>query len=261
MAFLANQGRKIINNIIQFGYSLGYIGKILTSGLLFLTRGKSSRKILVMQLLFTFVEALPICAILGIGIGTSIVLMGNTFLVSLGQPQLTYQLLVIIVMRELGSILIAFVVTARSATAIATEISSMVVNHEIEAYISVGVNPIDHLAAPRLLGVTLSLFFLNIYFSIFGLMAPAIVVQFISTTSIKDYFDYLFQSITIKVIFISLMKSIIFGMIISISATYYGFKAGRASTEIPIAGLRAVTKSFSLCILADVIITVLSYIF
>ena len=38
-------------------------------------------------------------------------------------------------MRELGPILIAFIVTARSATAIATEISTMVVRHEIEAYI------------------------------------------------------------------------------------------------------------------------------
>lgn len=260
MGFVANQGRKLINKVLSVGYALGYIGKLLVSGLTFIRRGKASRKILVMQLLFTFVEALPICAILAVGIGTSIVLMGNAFLVSIGQPQLTYQLLVIVVMRELGPILIAFVVTARSATAIATEISSMVVNHEIEAYISVGVNPIDHLAAPRLLGVTLSLFFLNIYFSIFGLMAPSIVIQFISTTSIADYFDYLFQAITIRVILISVIKSVLFGMIISSCATYYGFNAGRASTEIPLAGLHAVSKAFIMIIVADVFITLLSYI-
>ena len=129
MGFLARQGRSIINRVKDFGYALGYIGKLLSSGLMFIRRGRVSRKILVMQLLFTFVEALPICALLGIGIGTSIILMGNAFLVSLGQAQLTYQLLVIVVMREFGPLLIAFVVTARSATAIATEISTMVVNH------------------------------------------------------------------------------------------------------------------------------------
>lgn len=260
MAFIANQGRKIINRFSSVGYALGYIGKLLVSGVMFITRGKASRKILVMQLLFTFVEALPICAILSVGLGTTIVLMGNSFLVSLGQGQLTYTLLVIVIMRELGPILVAFIVTARSATAIATEISSMVVNHEIEAYISIGVNPIDHLAAPRLLGCTLSVFFLNLYFSIFGLMAPSIVIQFISTTNIRDYFDYLFQAITVRIILISIIKSMIFGMIISSSATYYGFNAGRASTEIPIAGLKAVGKAFTFCILADVFITVLSYI-
>lgn len=260
MGFLARQGRSIINRVKDFGYALGYIGKLLSSGLMFIRRGRVSRKILVMQLLFTFVEALPICALLGIGIGTSIILMGNAFLVSLGQAQLTYQLLVIVVMREFGPLLIAFVVTARSATAIATEISTMVVNHEVEAYISVGVNPLDHIAAPRLLGVTFSLFFLNLYFSIFGLIAPAIVIQFISTTSISDYFNNLFTAIEIKYIVISILKSLIFGMIIATSATYYGFKAGRASTDIPISGLKAVSKSFSLCVLADVFITALSYI-
>lgn len=261
MDFVAKQGRKVINKWKGAGYALGYVGKLLTAGATFVSRGKASRKILVMQLLFTFVEALPICAILAVGLGTTIVLMGNNYLVGIGQGQLTYTLLVLVIMRELGPILIAFVVTARSATAIATEISSMVVNHEIEAYISVGVNPIDHLAAPRLLGVTLSVFFLNLYFSIFGLIVPSIVIQFISTTSIRDYFNYLFQAITIRTILISIIKSLIFGIIISTSATYYGFNAGRASTEIPIAGLRAVGKAFTLSILADVFITALSYIF
>ena len=80
--------------------------------------------------------------------------------------ELTYDLLVLLIIRELGPILIAFIVTAHSATAIATELSTMVVGHEIEAYISIGIDPIRHLAAPRFLGVTFSIFFLNIYFSI-----------------------------------------------------------------------------------------------
>lgn len=254
-------GRSVRNKISGFLYTLGYVGKVLTAATLFITRGgKASRKILIMQLLFTFVEALPICCILGIGIGTSLLLIGNTFLLSIGQAKLTYDLMTLIIVRELGPILIAFVVTARSATAIATEISSNVVSHEIEAYISIGVDPISHLAAPRFLGVTLSTFFLSVYFSLFGLILPAFVVQFISTMSITDYFNNLFQALTIKMILISIMKSLIFGMIISVSATYYGFNAGRASTEIPLAGLRAVSKAFVLIILADAFITVLSYI-
>ncbi|MCQ2593287.1 MAG: ABC transporter permease [Treponema sp.] len=246
--------------ISDFIYMIGYLGKLISASIMFAKRGKAARKILIMQLLFTYVEALPICSILAIGIGTSVVLLGNSFLTSLGQAKLTYDMLVLIVMRELGPLLIAFVVTARSATAIATEISSMVVGHEIEAYIASGVDPISHLAAPRFIAVTLSLFFLNIYFSIFGLMAPSIVIQFISTTNIIEYFNNLFSSLSVKVIIISIIKSIIFGMIISGSATLYGFNAGQASTEIPMAGLRAVSKAFSLCIIADVFITVLSYV-
>ena len=186
-------------------------------------------------------------------------MIGNTFLTALGQDKLKYDLMVLLIMRELGPILIAFIVTARSATAIATEISTMVVRHEIEAYISIGIDPISHIAAPRFLGVTFSLFFLNIYFSLVGLLCPAFIIQFVSTTSIADYYMNLFLSLDLKIILISILKSIAFGMIISGSATLYGFSAGRASTEIPMAGLRAVSKAFLYIIVADAFITTLSY--
>ena len=254
-------GQKVRTSISDFLYSLGYLGKLITASLLFSSRGKTARKILVMQLLFTYVEALPICIILSVVIGTAVVFLGTTFLTSIGQAKLTYDLLVIIVTKELGPLLVAFIVTARSATAIATELSTMVVNQEIEAYISVGIDPIVHLAAPRFLGVTFSVFFLNLYFSIFGLAAPSIVIQFISTTSIVEYFKNLFTALSLRTILISIIKSLVFGMIISGCATLYGFSTGRASTEIPMAGLKAVSKSFVYLILAYVFITVITYIF
>ena len=78
-------GKAVRNRVSSLLYTLGYIGKLLTASTLFITRGgKAARKILIMQLLFTFVEALPICCILGIGIGTSILLIGNTLLLSIG---------------------------------------------------------------------------------------------------------------------------------------------------------------------------------
>lgn len=252
-------GHSFIQKVKEFLYMTGYLGKLIAASFLFAQRGKTARKILTMQLLFTYVEALPICCFLAAGIGSSVFMIGNSFLTALGQGKLKYDLLVLLIMRELGPILIAFIVTARSATAIATEISTMVVRHEIEAYISIGIDPIAHIAAPRFLGVTFSLFFLNIYFSLFGLLCPAIIIQFVSTTSISDYIRNLFLSLDLKIILISILKSLVFGMIISGSATLYGFSAGRASTDIPLAGLRAVSKAFLYIIIADVFITVLSY--
>ena len=252
-------GHSLINKVKEFLYMTGYLGKLIAASFLFAQRGKTARKILTMQLLFTYVEALPICCFLAAGIGSSVFMIGNSFLTALGQGKLKYDLLVLLIMRELGPILIAFIVTARSATAIATEISTMVVRHEIEAYISIGIDPIAHIAAPRFLGVTFSLFFLNIYFSLFGLICPALIIQFISTTSISDYIRNLFLSLDLKIILISILKSLVFGMIISGSATLYGFSAGRASTDIPLAGLKAVSKAFLYIIIADVFITVLSY--
>ena len=256
---VAALGHSLRQKVTDFLYMIGYLGKLITASFFFAKRGKTARKILTMQLLFTYVEAMPICCFLAAGIGTSVFMIGNTFLTALGQDKLKYDLMVLLIMRELGPILIAFIVTARSATAIATEISTMVVRHEIEAYISIGIDPISHMAAPRFLGVTFSLFFLNIYFSLVGLLCPAFIIQFVSTTSIADYYMNLFLSLDLKIILISILKSIAFGMIISGSATLYGFSAGRASTEIPMAGLRAVSKAFLYIIVADAFITTLSY--
>ena len=70
-----------------------------------------------------------------------------------------------------------------------------------------------------------------------------------------------FMGAIVCIVLISVLKSLVFGMIISGSATLYGFKAGRASTEIPMAGLKAVSKAFLYIIIADAFITTLSYTF
>ena len=72
------------------------------------------------------------------------------------------------------------------------------------------------------------------------------------------YFENLLKTISLFTIIISMIKSLVFGMVISITATYYGFNVERASTEIPIAGIQAVSKSFVGIIIADVVIVVFS---
>ncbi len=239
-------------------YFFGYIGRVFVSSTAFLRRTRAARKVLIMQLLFTFIEALPIVAVLSAALGSALYIIGNAFLLSIGQGSLIYSLLAVIVMRELGPVLVAFVVTARSATAIATEIGGMVTSHQIESFVSCGIDPIDYLVAPRFLGVTLSVFFLNLYFSFCGLLGPALVAQFLNPVAAYGYIDNLLRSVSLFTVITSVIKSIVFGMVISIMATYYGFNVERASTEIPIAGILSVSKSFFGIILADVLIIILS---
>src|SRR5574344_145833 len=249
--------RNKIKNII---YAFGYIGRILTSSLSFFSKGKPSRKIFIMQLLFTFVEAMPLVIVVGLALGSVIYVIGYPFLQSIGQSSVIYSLMVLIITRELGPVLVAFVVTARSANAISTEIGAMVADHEIESYISVGVDPVEHLVAPRFLGVTASVFLLNLYFSFAGLLTPSLIVQLVNPVSFNEYFIGLLQSLTIRTILVSCIKSLLFGMVISVCSTYYGFSVERASTEVPVVGIKAVGKSMLFIIIADVVVTAASYL-
>jgi len=241
-------------------YNLGFFARTLKGVGYFIKHSKASFKILVMQILFTFVHALGISTLLALAIGAAVNIIGTPFLTMLNQQQLIFTLLIIIITRELGPLLTAFIVIARSATAIATEIAGMVISHEVEAYISVGVDPIEHLAVPRFIGVTISLILLNIYFSVFGLAGSYIITQFFSTTSMGYYFTNLLQQLHISDVFLSVVKSIAFGTIISIVAVINGFSVERASTEVPVAGLKAVSGAFALCIIVNVLLSVLFYV-
>ncbi|MDR2142872.1 MAG: ABC transporter permease [Treponema sp.] len=244
----------------EFFYTFGFFTRLLKGVWYFIFRGRPFYRILIMQILFTFVDALTIITILALGIGAAVNIIGLPFLSSLGQSRMIYPLLITIITRELGPLLAAFIVIARSATAIATEMASMVISHEVEAYISVGVDPIEQLGVPRFLGVCTAMFLLNIYFSIFGLAGSFVVVQLVNATPAGVYFDNLLQYLTLADLLVSMFKSVCFGVIIALMALRKGFSVDRASTEIPIAGLQAVSKSFMWCIIADALITALYYI-
>ncbi len=257
---LSKIGSFILQRFSSVPYVIGYIGKVFSSSLFFMKRERAATRILIMQLLFTFIEALSIVSILAAGLGSALYVVGHNFLLSFGQGSLIYDLPVVVVSRELGPLLVAFVVTARSATAIATELGSMVTSHQIESYISVGVDPIDYLVSPRFLGVTLSVFLLSIYFSLFGLLFPAIMAKIVNNVPPSIYFRDLFQKVSVMTVVTVTIKSIVFGMVIAVTSTYYGFNVERASTEIPVAGIQAVSKSFFGIIIADVCIMVCSFL-
>ncbi|AEF85865.1 ABC transporter permease protein [Treponema primitia ZAS-2] len=246
-------------NLDDAFYTLGFFARTIRGIGNFVLRGGAAYKVLTLQILFTFVEALGIASLLALGIGAAVYVIGMPLLLNLSQPRLIYSLLIIIITRELGPLLAAFIIIARSATAIATEIGGMVISHEVEAYIAVGVDPIEYLAVPRFLGVTVSMFLLNIYFSVFGLAGSYGVVRIFNPLPAEYYFSSLFQALTIHDISISIIKSICFGMIIAVLAISNGFSVERASTEIPIVGLKSVGSSFAWCIIVDILLSALYY--
>ena len=240
-------------------YNLGFFARLLKGVGNFIHRGQAAYKILIMQILFTFVEALGISSLLAVGIGAAVNIIGIPFLSSISQESLIYPLLITIITRELGPLLTAFIIIARSATAIATEMAGMVISHEVEAYIAVGVDPIEYLAVPRFLGVTISLFMLNIFFNIFGLAGSYAVAQIFTPLPASVYFSNLLERLTLPDLLISIIKSIGFGMLISMVAINKGLEVERASTEVPIAGLRAVGASFGWVISLDILLSALYY--
>ena len=242
-------------------YAMGFFMQILKETFLFIfARKQVGAHVLLMQIYFTGFNAMFIISFLSLALGAIIIIQGITILPKFGQGNLIYQILTIVITRELGPILTAFIVIARSGTAIATEMGNMVVNHQIEAYISVGIKPISYLVVPRFLGVVISMVLLTLYFNFIGLVASFFVTQLIQQIRIQEYFVNLMSVLTVGDIIISLVKGAVFGIIISCVATFHAFQVKTSSTEVPVVVIKAVGQGFVLCIIANVIITLLYYI-
>jgi phospholipid/cholesterol/gamma-HCH transport system permease protein len=252
-------GQGVFDRARNFAYAMGFFLLVLRESF-FYFRNKQSRRVLTFQILFTGIEALPVITILSLGLGAIIILQGVSLLPQFGQGQLVYVILITVITRELGPILTAFIITARSGTAIATELGNMVVSHEIEAYVANGIDPIGYLAAPRFIGVTLSLVLLNIYFNIFGLLGSFLVTSLITTIDFRDYLFNLMNALSVADVFFSILKSAVSGMIISTVAVYYGFKVEQASTEVPVMAIKSVGQGFILLILANAFLTAVYYL-
>lgn len=260
--FLERIGNKVVLQARDFLYAAGYFFEVLKETFRFLRRRQVGYgyKVLVMQILFTGVEALNVIAVISLALGAVIIIQGLTLLPQFGQGRLIYSILITVITRELGPILTAFIIIARSGTAMATELGNSIISHEIEAYVSFGINPISYLIVPRFLGVTISLILLNLYFNLFGLMGSFFLTQFIKPMPVLEYMNNLLATMKAVDVLSSLVKSFFFGTIISCVSTYYGFKVEKSQTEIPQMAIKAVGRSFVLCIIADALITLVYYL-
>ncbi len=256
---LGRLGRWFRHYIKGIFYALGFFFKVVKASMPFFRRRQIGKKVLTMQILFTGFEALSIIALIAMALGAVIIIQGVSLLPQFGQRELTFPILITIITRELGPLLCAFIIIARSGTAIATELGHNVVSHEIEAYIASGIDPIGYLAAPRFLGVTVSILLLNLYFNFFGLVGSFFITQFIEPVQASDYFRKLLSYLRLEDIVSSTLKSFTFGIIISLSSLYYGFKVEQSSTEVPQMVIKAVGASFVFSILADAVITLIYY--
>lgn len=216
--------------------------------------------VVLRQIMFTGYEALGLISFIAIAIGGLIILEGNNILGSIGGNKLIYVLLVTVVVRELSSILTALIVIARSGTAIATELGNMVVHHEIDALLSLGISPISYLVVSRLIGVVIATFILTIYFNISAILGGWLFSTLFFPVNFVDFVGDFIGYLKPGDLFICVIKSIVFGFAIAMNSSYQGLRVRSASTEVPQRTIQAVVKSIVAVIFFDIIITVLFYL-
>lgn len=208
------------------------------------------------QVYFTAVQALPIILPIAILIGVMIIVQFSKFS---GQYDLG-KITVLIIVRELGPILTAFLIILRSATAVTIEISYMNVFNEMDALEMSGLDPLWVICVPRLVGITSAIFCLFIVFDIVAIVGGYAVVWIITNIYLGDYLPQIANAISVADITVGVIKATLFGIAISVTCLYHGFRTQQHITQIPVAASKASVQCFIYCLIISAAISVLFYL-
>jgi phospholipid/cholesterol/gamma-HCH transport system permease protein len=165
--------------------------------------------------------------------------------------------------KELGPVIMGFIVAGKSGSAIAAEIGSMKVYDEISALRTMDIDPVPFLSMPRFLAMTLVLPTLVLYSDVIGIAGGTLVIAFDPTISISvsQFLDNLREWLNFTDIVVGLVKGVVFGMLVSTIACAFGFRTTGGSEGVARSTTSAVVWSFVSIIIADFIIVRIAFLF
>ena len=221
---------------------------------------RTVRNVLARQILFTGFEAARFVSLVAFLIGIAVVVQAQLWLTKVGQSALLGPVLVMVIVRELGPLLVNFIVIGRSGTAVATELGSMNVAGEVRVLDAQGLDPLVYLVIPRTLGVAISVFCLTVVFIVVSFLSGYLSGLILGGAGQPGLFlQSVFRAITPADVGSLIAKTLVPGLLTGIICCSEGLSVNLAITEVPQAATRAVVKSVTALFLTSVLISVFTY--
>jgi phospholipid/cholesterol/gamma-HCH transport system permease protein len=225
-------------------------------------KGKSIRlKSTIYEMVKAGYNSIPIITIISFFIGIILALQSAYQLKKVGALIYVANLVGVSITRELGPIVTAIIVSGRSGSAFAAEIGSMKAAEEIDALISMGINPVHFLVVPKLIALMVMMPALTIVSDFIGIIGGFILSISILEIHPYNYFQQTVNALLIKDIITGLVKAWAFGIVITIVGSYQGFKVSGGAEEVGRRTTSAVVSSIFLVIVFDLFFTALFYYF
>ena len=212
---------------------------------------RATRRALVAQLIFTGIDALPVLTLLALAIGVSITARILALGEALGTTGDVTRLLTSVVGMELGSLLTAFLLIARSGSAIAVDLGNMKLHREVEGLELLGIDLMDFFVAPRVLGVAVAQAVLAAYFYMVALFGGVVMSGLLFNRHHLSYLRPLALQFDLGQTIIYATKNLLFGLIIAGTACFRALAIGVSPTEVPQQTQRAIVTSLVLVFVID----------
>lgn len=159
------------------------------------------------------------------------------------------------IVRELGPVLTALMVSSRVSSSIAAEIATMKVTEQIDALMTLSTDPFHYLIAPRFIAATLGVPVLVAVADSLGIMGGMLVGSYRLGFNSSSYMMNTWDFIVISDVTSGLVKAIFFGMIVALMGSYHGYKASRGARGVGNATINAVVSASVLIFTSNYILT------
>ena len=251
-AATAGVGRNI-RALIEF---IGELSTALGRSLIHPGRGIWKKCGAVMEM--AGVNAVPIIILLGFLIGLILAFQSAGPMAQYGAGIFVMDLVAITLIRELGPLITAIIVAGRSGSAFAAEIGTMKVNDEVNALITMGLNPVSYLAVPKVLAGILVMPLLTILTNLAGLIGAALVVLSMGYPLIT-IINRVINAVGLDDLLTGLGKTLVFGLLIAGIGCLKGLQTKAGAQSVGVSTTSAVVSGIILIIVADGVFAVIFY--
>ena len=206
------------------------------------------------------VEAIPIVSLITFFVGLIMALQSAYELRKLGAMQFVAGAVAVSILRELGPLLTAIVVIGRSGSAFAAEIGTKKVTEEVDALRTMAFDPVAFLVAPKFLAMLVMVPCLTVWADFMGVVGGSVFGVAGAGFTVSSYFLATRDAIVARDIYTGLIKSALFGLVITAVGCKEGFSTGAGAEEVGRSTTAAVVTSIALVVVVDLIFTALFYL-
>ncbi len=203
-------------------------------------------------------NAVGITGLLGFLIGLILAFQTVAAMREFGAEVYVADLVVIVLFRELGPLFTAFLLTSRSASAFAAELGTMKVNEEVDALVTMGLDPVQFLVLPRLVAVLCIIPLLTVFNQLLGLIGCGLVMATWDVPA-TIYMERIRNAATLTDFFGGLVKTFAFGALVAGVGCLRGLQTRTGPTAVGDSTTRAVVSGMIAIIAADGVFAVLYY--
>jgi len=226
---------------------------------LFVPRYRLGRNAIVSQLVRVGVRSIFIVALVSGAVGLILALQLAPPLDEFGSRDRVANIISVAVLRELGPLIGAIVLTGFAGASIAAELGTMVVSEEIEALEAHALNPVRFLVVPRVLASTIAMTGLGVISSFVSIASSLAISVSVLGIPYETYMDNMLEQAKQVDFWTGVAKGFVFGTLIGIIACANGLKVSGGAAGVGRATTYTVVQCVVAIVIADLVFTVIFF--